>query len=680
MESFEWRKYKITFTPDDELRIEVLRLYLRHTIKAKNSFDEKCKHITGYDDKAITKTIESALEVLETEKGLITEDAKAKGLIRHEAVINRIWQDNYDTLEEPYYQLNVVALRQYYEYKGIQEDEKLLRAQMKSNRSAWVGGGIGLSGAISGAVQAAALNVADGAVYSAAGAIKNFAADYKTSRKINKVLKYLRDTINELMEVSLLVVFESLLSRANIGSVSLQKMIKGTNDFVEARRNSKDESTARDLFYNLRLNPLYLEQYEVLIKNFGDEELVFEAIGNKYGLDIISLKDKMMEEVLRKGRECWDIIGLSSYYKEISDNKKKFGINKQYPEEDIMRQRVTLALDKEAEQAKSIDQLRNLLEYSKRVEKSFGYGGKYVKEAKMKLKNIDIAERTAGGKLFDTVEEAKEERKYWAGSVRYGTIEEAEAARDEILAKKRKKDRDQIRQQEMKESLMNLPRSIGFLMIIAGWLLAPAVNKYFAILAVVGTVLCVVSLLIEESKLIKVAIVLGILVSYYFFSGKYDVIVEQNKTDTESVIITNEADNEIQNQTFEESNAYNVDTYIGSAKADGYSEEINGLQIEDVLYTAFENEDTNVIMELGTYKDGTIGAIFHEDYNIIWLGELNRYDHPNGLGLRMNFIASDGSCVDVKWSSYETIDYPIVYSAPDELGVNGSYGFAYQLE
>ena len=91
-------------------------------------------------------------------------------------------------------------------------------------------------------------------------------------------------------------------------------------------------------------------------------------------------------------------------------------------------------------------------------------------------------------------------------------------------------------------------------------------------------------------------------------------------------------------------------------------------------------------MEIGTYSgDGTIYANFWSNSQLVWMGELNRTQtlEYGGICLMfngMNFITGGEDYLEVEWGSLEAIDFPVVTYEFDNIGLSGSYSYAYMLE
>ena len=60
-----------------------------------------------------------------------------------------------------------------------------------------------------------------------------------------------------------------------------------------------------------------------------------------------------------------------------------------------------------------------------------GVGEKALELLYKEKDKLEKQERTVNGVLFDSVEEANEEKRHYVGTTRYGTVEEAEEARRE---------------------------------------------------------------------------------------------------------------------------------------------------------------------------------------------------------------------------------------------------------
>ena len=80
----------------------------------------------------------------------------------------------------------------------------------------------------------------------------------------------------------------------------------------------------------------------------------------------------------------------------------------------------------------SYDMVLECLKQSEKICQDFGIGKDIVEEFKSRVVQLDLQRRTVLGKIYDTVEEADQERKMVVNGNRYDTVEEANREREKI--------------------------------------------------------------------------------------------------------------------------------------------------------------------------------------------------------------------------------------------------------
>lgn len=339
MGSYQWRNYEITFSENDKFRYELYEVYLKNEKAAIDSYKTKCDKVihrsTGYQISLVTGMIESAFQVLDDQKEQLYKDLQGVGCDISLVAYSAVWNRNSDTISTPLYELYGVGLKYYDLFMGTHEAEQEYRKSQTMYRPQWVGGGFGISGAIKGIIQAEILNIATGTVYSAASAIGDMVSSFKESRKLFKMLSIIQETAADIIDNALINIYNDILLYRSSKDFSIRRMGKENIAFIDKYRNNTGEKAAKELFYNLRVNPYLVDQYEILLRNFGDKTCVFEQIGAEFNIDIKHIKDQIMTEYFKKASTNKTIDAMDEYCKNLKKLKRRLGISKVYPREEF---------------------------------------------------------------------------------------------------------------------------------------------------------------------------------------------------------------------------------------------------------------------------------------------------------------------------------------------------------
>lgn len=110
------------------------------------------------------------------------------------------------------------------------------------------------------------------------------------------------------------------------------------------------------------------------------------------------------------------------------------------------------------------------------------------------------------------------------------------------------------------------------------------------------------------------------------------------------------------------------------------------LQPSDVVNIMYgSNYNAAIEMEVGEYSMGGIYAVFSNARGEVWRGENINYSYLKNGGIRLvfygtNYLTGANDYLSVDWSSPESIDFPNVNYAFDNIGIGGSYSYAYMLQ
>ena len=348
-----------------------------------------------------------------------------------------IWSDSFNKIYDIYMDITL-----------NEEQKKVYREQRKNSRGKWVGGGFGVKGALKGAAQAGAMNIASGLGHSAFNAIGNIGSSIKSNNQKNKIFNS-KSTLDDLSDAIYDTIFFMHYSYIIILISNLHLDI----DFI----NQNDIDEANIIFSNIKNRPLDLDEknkllkriielnpydelvYKYIIDNFGDEKNEVTKICNYFGLNLDSYKENIIKN------KCQQLDIVTEYEakqsKEFIVNEcKKLGIeckseftsniDEKLREFDIKARTVENVLFKTREDAKLAlmdrQKIRDIMVNTDRSSEQSLLNAKdeilkvYVKLESVDnilnnidkyLKEIDEKERTVGHIIFDTREEASTARK-----------------------------------------------------------------------------------------------------------------------------------------------------------------------------------------------------------------------------------------------------------------------------
>ena len=329
-----------------------------------------------------------------------------------------------------------------------EEQKKVYREQRKNSRGKWVGGGFGVKGALKGAAQAGAMNIASGLGHSVFNTIGNIGSSIKSSNQKNKIFNS-KSTLDDLSDAIYNTIFDMHYSymRILISNLHLDIDFLNQNDIDEANiifSNIKNRDIDLDekiklLKRIIELNPYNQSVYEYIIANFGDEKNEVTKVCNYFGLNLYSYKENIIKN------KCQQLDIVTEYEakqsKELIINECKMlgieckseftsNIDEKLREFDIKARTVENVLFKTREDARlalmNRQKIRDIMVNTDRASEQSLLNAKneilkiYVKLESIDnilnnideyLKQIDEKERTVGNILFETREEAATARK-----------------------------------------------------------------------------------------------------------------------------------------------------------------------------------------------------------------------------------------------------------------------------
>lgn len=238
----------------------------------------------------------------------------------------------------------------------ILEAEQLeeYRSRRKNNRGRFIGGGFGVSGAISGAAQAGALNIATGILHSGFNLVGKAFTAMHNNREKQKIFNN-PNTKKNLLSALHKSIFDTRIAFMK-ASVDYDKY--DTQDYLSGSLQPDDEKKSIRLLSNLHsknipeneiknvcvdlvnLNPFNIEIYYYIVEKFGDNLKETESIANYFYIDLKEYKNslalkkysnlgfkseqKLLNNIQELKKYC-EHIGLSEI-KEVTELEKAYDI------------------------------------------------------------------------------------------------------------------------------------------------------------------------------------------------------------------------------------------------------------------------------------------------------------------------------------------------------------------
>ncbi len=183
------------------------------------------------------------------------------------------------------------------------------RTSRRENRGRWEGSGFGLSGAISGAMKAGALNITSGALHGAF----NFGAKLisEMNEQANKNQLFEDENTKQQLVYSIyklgIDVHWALIDAINsrhpnsiTGWITDADTLKASKLFNNVSKGIiKDKAALRTLLEIVSINPYETEYYQYWVSNYGDVSGVLEDTAKYFGVDVISeYKQSLINEKL----------------------------------------------------------------------------------------------------------------------------------------------------------------------------------------------------------------------------------------------------------------------------------------------------------------------------------------------------------------------------------------------
>ncbi|HBF6040152.1 TPA: hypothetical protein ACKO2U_002057 [Clostridioides difficile] len=344
-----------------------------------------------------------------------------------------IWESAYGIINDQYMNI-VLDERQKEEYRQLR----------KNSRARWQGGGFGIQGAIKGATQAGAMNMATGVAHSAFNMISKIGTSIKVNKQKSKIFND-PSTLDVLSEVIYLAILDIKYSYIKFleNNAGLQFGYIHEEEEEEANvilsnikgRNLDEEEKINLIKGLIDLNPYMESLYTYIVDNFGDENMEVSKMASYFGFNIEPYKLSLVENKLinlETNTEEETILAKQLILKEVNRlgiNSKVNGIeelDRKLNQFDIEARTVDNILFETREDAnlariekEKVDLI--LSKINMKIEEEVirlkndilslklktGIEDSYIKMIDEKLQKFDIEARTVENLLLDTREEAE---------------------------------------------------------------------------------------------------------------------------------------------------------------------------------------------------------------------------------------------------------------------------------
>ena len=198
---------------------------------------------------------------------------------------------------EAYHKIN----DQYLKIVMTSEEYNKHLTESRVNRGRWVGGGIGIEGAVKGAMKAGALNLAEGAVIGvfnlAASGINAIGDSFKKSSLYNS-----EDTKKTLQRGILNSVYQIHFKCCHVLNIPVPNEADITNSntiFNNLSRINQVEEKIENLIKILKMYPYKPEFYYFCIDNFGDRNFQVEKMAKFFGIQTKNHKEVLLSEIYK---------------------------------------------------------------------------------------------------------------------------------------------------------------------------------------------------------------------------------------------------------------------------------------------------------------------------------------------------------------------------------------------
>lgn len=272
----------------NRIRLKYQRLAEEAASGFSASYAETFKNIDDIHNKCTDQVIAMLRDAME----VAVQDVVTQGIydIDLELFANYLgqyvtWEDDFAVVDDRYMAIVLKA-----------EELDAYRTQRRESRGRWVGGGFGLSGAVKGAMQAGALNVATGAVHGLFNLTAKGITAVGDAIKKNELYSApsTKATLVDAVYRTIFAVHLGLIDAINdkkpgtiTGAVTAEDQEKATRlvQNVEANRLPQD-SIQQVLHEALSLDPYNERIYTLWLKNFGDRTGELDTVEGFFGMSV----------------------------------------------------------------------------------------------------------------------------------------------------------------------------------------------------------------------------------------------------------------------------------------------------------------------------------------------------------------------------------------------------------
>lgn len=600
MSTYYWKHYEISFTRDEEMYFILAKRFIDAISDMSNKFDKRYKEIKGLDDQALTDVGVAAIDILYEEWDILQGFIHQDRIYINPQSLNKIWEQVELDIIESMYSMNAVAQKHYFGYRSMreqQQEELRFKREQRMRSNQWVGFGRGMTGAVKAAAQAKVMNLATNTAYSAAGAIGDLSRKVQDNQKVKKVKQYLKENYEDMMLLSIWCAFQGVTDYLKISTVLPEEIGKEHKRILDTYKNDDSIEAERKLFLNIKTFPCDDEQYEILIRKYGDENRELRELAETFLVDIDEIKKKILAEEYKKLPDSKDLKVLANQYVQMENRRKQIGYwgNRQEYEFNLLKS-IKNATDciLKAESNDPKETINTLQLVVKDVYQSEASGLEWIRKIQNKIQELDLQARTIGDKVFNSIEEAEQNRPLYVGGVWYSTIEEAKEAEQKIEERKKKLVEEEERKRILEQSYYKEGESMATASLVLT-LLSMFVLSVKPSFVYYLEIPCILLALYSKSRVKKkrstAAIVLAVLLILSFGTDAFDEEEYQKEfeeymtgeTDTAPTLTAN---NRVE-ESVEKGDAAEYFFYDSDSR-ELTDAEINSLSKNERIYAAFE--------------------------------------------------------------------------------------------
>ena len=202
------------------------------------------------------------------------------------------WKKHFDMIKKAYNSIQNRA-----------DEEKEYREYQKESRFQVVGGGFGLKGAITGMVQAGAINMITGAAYDIVNSYENKATDQRKTWSENSLHRDPNTSATLIYGLTLAIdmIKMDTLFCIGVNSYTAKTKEKAASMLKNVTNANFDKTHIEKALYEIfNIDPFNIEIYTEFIKNFGDKNNQLQIVAKFFDLeeDVLFAKKACYEELI----------------------------------------------------------------------------------------------------------------------------------------------------------------------------------------------------------------------------------------------------------------------------------------------------------------------------------------------------------------------------------------------